>query len=96
MILHCHLHLPFYLKGYLLSLKSVSKSLRCLAYKRFTSSVCPASGEVLSGSLLSALSSPHPPSVTGLSYFQFSFVEVAFEDSLFGPAFSQQSLQFVC
>lgn len=33
MILHCHLHLPFYLKGYLLSLKSVSKSLRCLHTK---------------------------------------------------------------
>lgn len=28
MILHCHLHLPFYFKGYLWSLKSVSKSLR--------------------------------------------------------------------
>lgn len=28
MILHCHLHLPIYFKGYLLSLKSVSKSLR--------------------------------------------------------------------
>ena len=65
MILHCHLHLPFYFKGYLLSLKSVSKSLRCLACKRFTSPVCPASGEVLSGSPLSALSSPHPPSATG-------------------------------
>ena len=65
MIIHCYLHLPFYLKGYLLSLKSVSKSLRCLAYKRFTSPVCPASGEALSGSLLPALSSPHPPSATG-------------------------------
>ena len=64
MILRCHLHLPFYFKGYLLSLKSVSKSLRYLAYKRFTNSVCPASGEALSGSLLPALSSPHPPSVT--------------------------------
>ena len=28
MILRCHLHLPFYFKGYLLRLKSVSKSLR--------------------------------------------------------------------
>ena len=101
MIIHCYLHLPFYLKGYLLSLKSVSKSLRCLAYKRFTSPVCPASGEALSGSLLPTLSSLiHRLQLaklrSGLSYFQFSFVEVAFEDSLFGPAFSQQSLQFVC
>lgn len=101
MILRCHLHLPIYFKGYLLSLKSVSKSLRCLACKRFTSPVCPASGEALSGSLLPAPSSPYLPSATGevvkrLAYFQFSFVEVTFEDSLFGPAFSQQSLQFVC
>lgn len=26
MILHCHLHLPFYFKGYLLSLKSLLRA----------------------------------------------------------------------
>lgn len=26
MIIHCHLHLPFYLKGYLLSLKSLLRA----------------------------------------------------------------------
>lgn len=34
MILHCHLHLPFYFKGYLLSLKVCKQELTVLSMQK--------------------------------------------------------------
>ena len=71
--------------------KSVGKSLRYLAYKRFTSSVCPASGEALSGSLLPAPSSPHPPP-SKIPFLARPFPNKAFSSSAEAPFCSASSM----